>query len=97
MNFDVELMAATSEKISESIGNQIKNLSDSHGPDFACSVLGNVGCFLLTALLASEEDEDKRFIKLMVLVRSLSINVQSEVASYKAEEIIEQIRKGSKC
>jgi hypothetical protein len=97
MDFDIELMARTSEKLSESMGKQIETLTHSHGVDFSRSVLGNVGCYLLTVLLASEDDEDERLVKLLTIIKVLAVNVRAEVASLETEEIIERIKKGSKC
>jgi hypothetical protein len=48
-------------------------------------------------LLASEEDEGMRLLKLLTIVEVLSVNVKAELASAEAEEIIERIKKGSKC
>lgn len=97
MDFDIELMARTSEKLSESVGKQIEALTYSHGVDFSRSVLGNVGCYLLTALLASEDDEDERLVKLLTVIKVLAVNVRAEIASLETDEIIERIKKGSKC
>jgi hypothetical protein len=97
MDFDVELMAETSERISESLSEQMKSLTQTHGVDFSMSVMGNVGCYLLTCLIASEEDEGARMIKLLMLVKVLSVNVRAEIASIETDEIIEKIKKDSKC
>lgn len=97
MDFDIELMAQTSERMSESISKQIETLTHSHGVDFSRSVLGNVGCYLLTCLLASEDDEDERMVKLLTIIKVLAVNVRAEVASLETDEIIERIKKGSKC
>ena len=97
MDFDIELMAKTSERMSESISKQIEALVHSHGVDFSRSVLGNVGCYLLTALLASEDDEGARLVKLLTIIEVLGVNVRAEIAGLKTEEIIERIKKGSKC
>jgi hypothetical protein len=97
MDFDVELMKDTAERMSKSLSDQFESLVESHGLNFSRSVLGNVGCYLLTALLASEEDEDMRLIKLLTIIEVLSVNVKAELASTEAEEIIERIKKGSKC
>lgn len=97
MDFDIELMARTSEKLSESVGKQIEALTYSHGVDFSRSVLGNVSCYLLTALLASEDDEDERLVKLLTIIKVLAVNVRAEIASLETDEIIERIKKGSKC
>jgi len=97
MDFDVELMKDTAERMSKSLSDQFESLVESHGLNFSRSVLGNVGCYLLTALLASEEDEDMRLIKLLTIIEVLSVNVKAELASVEAEEIIERIKKGSKC
>jgi hypothetical protein len=97
MDFDVELMKDTAERMSKSLSDQFESLVESHGLNFSRSVLGNVGCYLLTALLASEEDEDIRLIKLLTIIEVLSVNVKAELASAEAEEIIERIKKGSKC
>lgn len=97
MDFDVELMKDTAERMSKSLSDQFESLVESHGLNFSRSVLGNVGCYLLTALLASEEDEDMRLIKLLTIIEVLSVNVKAELASAEAEEIIERIKKGSKC
>jgi len=97
MDFDVELMAQTSERITESLSQQMKSLSDTHGVDFSMSVMGNVGCYLLTCLIASEDDETARVLKLLLLVKVLSLNVSAEVAGMKTEELIEKIKKDSKC
>jgi hypothetical protein len=97
MDFDVELMKDTAERMSKTLSDQFESLVESHGLNFSRSVLGNVGCYLLTALLASEEDEDIRLIKLLTIIEVLSVNVKAELASAEAEEIIERIKKGSKC
>jgi hypothetical protein len=97
MDFDVELMARTAERMSKTLGDEFESLVHSHGIHFSRSVLGNVGCYLLTALLASEEDEGMRLLKLLTIVEVLSVNVKAELASAEAEEIIERIKKGSKC
>jgi hypothetical protein len=97
MDFDVELMKDTAERMSKTLSDQFESLVESHGLNFSRSVLGNVGCYLLTALLASEEDEDMRLIKLLTIIEVLSVNVKAELASAEAEEIIERIKKGSKC
>jgi hypothetical protein len=97
MDFDVELMKDTAERMSKSLSDQFESLVESHGLNFSRSVLGNVGCYLLTALLASEEDEGMRLIKLLTIIEVLSVNVKAELASAEAEEIIERIKKGSKC
>lgn len=97
MDFDVELMAETSERISASVSKQIESLVNSHGVDFAYSVLGNVGCFLLTCLLASEVEDDERVLKLFTIMQVLAVNVKNESAHYQASEIIDRIKKGSKC
>jgi hypothetical protein len=97
MNFDIDLMAQTSERITESLSQQMKSLADTHGVDFSMSVMGNVGCYLLTCLIASEDDETARVLKLLLLVKVLSLNVKAEVAGMKTEELIEKIKKGSKC
>jgi hypothetical protein len=97
MNFDIDLMAQTSERITESLSQQMKSLTDTHGVDFSMSVMGNVGCYLLTCLIASEDDETARVLKLLLLVKVLSLNVKAEVAGMKTEELIEKIKNGSKC
>jgi hypothetical protein len=97
MDFDVELMAETSERISESLSEQMKSLTQTHGVDFSMSVMGNVGCYLLTCLIAAEEDEGARMIKLLMLIKVLSVNVRAEIASIETDEIIEKIKKDSKC
>lgn len=97
MNFDVDLMAETSECITENLSQQMKSLADTHGVDFSMSVMGNVGCYLLTCLIASEDDESARMIKLLILVKVLSLNVSAEVAGMKTDELIEKIKKASKC
>lgn len=96
MNYDIELMVETSERMVESLNKQLEALVKSHGDDFAFSVMGNIGCHMLTAVLASEPEDDARLIKLLTIVQVLSINMKSEAASHKAEEIIERIKKGSK-
>jgi len=97
MDFDIELMKDTAQRMSKSLGDQFESLAHSHGINFSRSVLGNVGCYLLTALLASEEDDDIRLIKLLTIIEVLSVNVKAELASAEAQEIIERIKKGSKC
>lgn len=96
MSYDIELMMETSERMAENIAKQFETLAESHGDDFAISVMGNVGCHLLTKMLASEDDDQEQFIKLLTVVQVLTLNMKSETASYKAEEIIERIKKGSK-
>jgi hypothetical protein len=97
MDFDIDLMGETSLEIFSIVEGQISQLNKTHGSDFAWSVQGNVGCFLLASLLASEEDDGARLLMLLDLIKSLSLNVTHEVAGLKADELIEQIKKGSKC
>lgn len=97
MDFDIELMAETSERIADGVSKQIEVLNKSHGADFSRSVMGNVGCYLLTCLLASREDEDERMIELLSIIKVLAVNVRAEIASVEADEIIERIKKGPKC
>lgn len=97
MNFDIELMAETSERMAESVSKQIEVLNKSHGVDFSRSVMGNVGCYLLTCVLASEDDDHERMIKLLTIIKVLAVNVRAEIASLETDEIIERIKKGSKC
>jgi len=96
MNFDIELMVNTSERMVESLVKQLEVLHESHGEDFTRSVMGNIGCHMLTSLLAAELDDDERFIKLLTIIKVLGINIKAESASNKADEIIERIKKGLK-
>lgn len=97
MKFDVELMAQTSERISESLAKQLEALIESHGENFAASVMGNVGVYLLTGLLASAKDDEARLITLIAVIQSLSTNVKIEMAGYETDQLLERVKKGIKC
>jgi hypothetical protein len=97
MDYDVELMAQTSERISESLAKQLESLVESHGPSFTANVMGNVGIYLLTGLLASAKDDESRFMTLIAVVHSLSANVKIEMAGYETEQLLERLKKGTKC
>jgi hypothetical protein len=97
MDYDVELMAQTSERISESLAKQLESLIESHGPNFGASVMGNVGVYLLTGLLASAKDDESRLLTLISVIHSLSVNVKIEMAGYEADQLLERVKKGIKC
>jgi hypothetical protein len=97
MDYDVELMAQTSERISEGLAKQLESLIESHGSTFAANVMGNVGIYLLTGLLASSKDDESRLLTLISVIHSLSVNVKIEMAGYEADQLLERLKKGAKC
>ena len=97
MDYDVELMAQTSERISEILAKQLESLVESHGPSFTANVMGNVGIYLLTGLLASAKDDDSRLMTLIAVIHSLGTNVKIEMAGYETEQLLERLKKGTKC
>lgn len=97
MNFDVDLMADTADRIAKGCRQDIDNLTQTHGKEFAVSVMGNVGVNLLAGVLAAAVDDDARAIILLAVLKSLATMTMAEMSNYETEELLERIKKGSKC
>ena len=97
MNFDVELMSETADRISSQVRKDIDSLIKTHGGDFGVSVMGNVGVNLLAGVMAAAKDDDMRSIILMAVLKSLASMTMAEMSNYETEELLERLKKGSKC
>ena len=97
MNFDVDLMADTADRIAKGCRQDIDSLVQTHGKEFAVSVMGNVGVNLLAGVLAAAVDDDARAIILLAVLKSLATMTMAEMSNYETEELLERIKKGSKC
>ena len=97
MSFDVDLMADTADRIAKGCRQDIESLAQTHGKEFAVSVMGNVGVNLLAGVLAAAVDDDARSIILLAVLKSLATMTMAEMSNYETEELLERIKKGSKC
>lgn len=94
MNFDVQLMADTSERMIKSTRADLQSLLESHGPDFAISVMGNIGVDLIAGVLCAAKDDDARAEILLAIMKSLAHNTMCEMSSYETEELLDRLKKG---
>ena len=97
MTFDVELMAETADKIATQCRKDIDSLIKTHGNAFAVSVMGNVGVNLLAGVLAAASDDEMRSIILLAIMKSLASMTMAEMSNYETEELLDRLKKGSKC
>lgn len=86
--FDVDLMAKTSEKISASLFRDFDAITDSHGIDFAASVIGNTAVELIVTLLASESSPQGKAMIMAGILSSIRINLRQQLTQMEAEEVI---------
>ncbi len=88
INFDMQLMADTAEKMSAAARKDFASLADSHGVDFAASVMGNMATDIQVWILAAQADDEQRYALFLRLVTAMCINLKLELSGQQAEAII---------
>lgn len=92
MTFDMELMAETAERISNRCKDDIDSLIKTHGHEFAVSVMGNVGVYLLSGVMSSAVDDDARSIMLLAILKSLAHNTAAQMSANETEDLLARIK-----
>ena len=94
MNFDVKLMAETCERMIRRQRQDLQSLLETHGPDFAISVMGNIGVDLISGVLSAAKDDEARGEILLAIMKSLAHNTMCEMSNYETEELLDRLKKG---
>ena len=97
MSIDVDLMAETTEKMVLRLRNDLQSLLESHGSDFAVSVMGNIGVDMISGVMAAAVDDEARNEILVAVLKSLVHNTMREMSNYETEELLDRLKKGKQC
>lgn len=95
-SFDVELMADTATKMSAPLLKGFASLADSHGVDFAASVMCNVAAEIIVAVIASANDEEHRKQVLVGVLTIVGVNLSHAVSAQEADELIARAMRKAK-
>lgn len=96
MSINVELMAETCASMIKDIRGELQDLLESHGSDFAISVMGNIGVDMISGVLSAAKDDDARSEILLAIFKSLAHNTMCEMSNYETEELLDRLKKGAK-
>jgi hypothetical protein len=92
----IKLLEKTSHEISQMYAKEILLVQKKHGSEFAGLVMANIGLNFLVGVLSSVKEEN-RFEMTLGFVQGLCQGLNNELAAQEVEELMERIKKGSKC
>jgi hypothetical protein len=90
----IKLLQQTSEAIAQKYAEEMMQIQDKHGAEFAGLVMANVSLNFLIGVLSSVKEEG-RFDMMLAFAHALFQGLNNELAAQEVEDLIERIRKGS--
>ena len=90
----IKLLQQTSEAIAQKYAEEMMQIQDKHGGEFAGLVMANVSLNFLVGVLSSVKEEG-RFDMMLAFAHALFQGLNNELAAQEVEDLMERIRKGS--
>jgi hypothetical protein len=90
----LQLLQQTSEAIAQKYAEEMLQIQDKHGGEFAGLVMANVSLNFLVGILSSVKEEG-RFEMMLAFAHALFQGLNSELAAQEVEDLMQRISRGS--